>query len=146
MALHFDLTKIEDHESLYEEVTEEKMALAVDETAPPSERGGRLMKEVGTGVFETGWRMKALAFVMIHATIWTGMPGITQENAWEFFERLDMMQQNGDAFLIGTNEEGQRVTIPLTYEHVLRHVGLHTNAAPMDRLTFVERQIEKRRS
>ena len=72
-----------------------------------------------------------------HNLIWTtisiGMGEITEKNAEEFYLRTSMWQRLSDLW---TAEER------LTYEDVLRHIGLHTNVSYETKTKWLNRMYD----
>jgi len=66
---------------------------------------------------------------LIFATLATGLRGITKENAAKFWARISLYEKLYGAFLRDTNEKGEPVDEPLTYQNVLDHIGLSTNVS-----------------
>lgn len=81
-----------------------------------------------------------------NALIWACMavdlPGITEENAPEFFARLRFTEELSGAFLIRAEVDGVRPSGKdafFTPEEVLAHVGLKANVSKMARAAWLKK-------
>lgn len=67
--------------------------------------------------------------MLIWCTLFTGIGGLTERTASEFYARVHWMEKTQGAFLRGTDPEtGDLVAAPLTIEDVIKRIGLKTNA------------------
>jgi hypothetical protein len=116
MALTYDLTKVEDWETKYPNVVT-KNYKGKDEYA-----------------------MNPVTNIIIFGTIITGIRDLTEKTANEYFTRLKMSElASGDGYL--RNGDGPR---GITYQEVLDHIGLHTNASDITKAKFnsnISRQL-----
>ena len=108
MALTYDLTKVIDWDTKYPNVVT-KNYKGKDE-----------------------YTMNPITNIIIFGTIITGIRDLTEKTVKEFFTRLKMSElASGDGYL--RNGDGPR---GITYQEVLDHVGLHTNASDITKAKF----------
>jgi hypothetical protein len=116
MALTYDLTKVKDWDMKYPNV---------------------LTKNHKD---EDEYSMNPITNVIIFGTVVTGIRDLTEKTVKEFFTRLRMSELvSGDGYL--RNGSGYR---SITYQEVLDHVGLHTNANDITKAKFnnkISRQL-----
>lgn len=89
-----------------------------------------------------GFKMSVLTRQILNLTLWVGIPNITEATAQEFYERIQVFQDNGDAFLIVEDEDKVCRPYLITLQDVRRYIGLTTNAAPMSREQFLNHYKE----
>jgi hypothetical protein len=80
--------------------------------------------------------------VLIWATIAVDLPGITRENASEFFARLRFTEQQDGPFLIRAEVDGKRPegeAAFVTPEEVVAHIGLTANVSPLSRTKWLNK-------
>jgi len=108
MALTYDLTKVIDWDTKYPNVVT-KNYKGKDE-----------------------YTMNPITNIIIFGTIITGIRDLTEKTVKEFFTRLKMSElASGEGYL--RNGDGPR---GITYQEVLDHVGLHTNASDITKAKF----------
>lgn len=107
MALNFDLSEIENYETLCWTETE----MGRQTLAPVTE---------------------ALSFL----TISVGIHQITEKNAEEFYDRVTQVEKKRGVTLNSVTEDNELQPRPITLDDVLAHVGLRTNASPMTKTQF----------
>lgn len=87
--------------------------------------------------------MNPVTNVLIWATMAVDLPGITEDNAAEFFARLRFTEQlDGPMLIRAEDENGVRpsgVKAFITEEEVLAHVGLACNVSPRTRAQWMKR-------
>jgi len=79
---------------------------------------------------------------LIWATIGVGLPGITRENAAEFFARLRFIERLDGAHLIRAEVDGKRpegYAAFITPEEVVAHIGLTANVTRESRTQWLKR-------
>jgi len=79
---------------------------------------------------------------LIWSTISVDLPGITRDNAAEFYARLRFTERHQGPFLIRAEVDGKRPEGPAAYitkDEVLAHVGLKCNVAPKTRAAWLKR-------
>ena len=110
MALHWNLSKIKDNETVcfYEK------------------DGARAMK----GVTET----------LIWATMIVGLPDITEKNAEEFYFRIRFYERTQGALRTRFSADGEDITpVFVSADEVRKHIGLGTNASRETRPAWIKR-------
>ena len=108
MGLTYDLTKVKDWDTKYPNVVTKNY------------------KD------EDEYSMNPITNIIIFGTIITGIRDLTEKTAKEFFTRLKMSElASGEGYL--RNGDGPR---GITYQEVLDHVGLHTNASDITKAKF----------
>lgn len=122
MALRWDLSAIEDWENVC------MLDAPADEPMAGITKGDRIQNPVTTA--------------LIWATIGVDLPGITRENAPEFYARLRFTEEISGPYLIraevdGVRPEGKAAFI--TPEEVLAHVGLTANVSEMKRAAWLKK-------
>jgi hypothetical protein len=97
----------------------------------------------GHGVKAGEMVMNPITNALIWATISVDLPGITRENAAEFYARLRITECIFGAFLIraedenGKRPEGEAAFI--TMNEVIDHIGLTCNVSPTSRTKWLKR-------
>lgn len=123
MALHYDLTKIKDSDSVC------FLVAPADEPTRGITKGDRIINP--------------LTEVLIWATIAVDLGQITAENAGEFFARLRFTERLDGPFLIrAVGEDGKRpegAAAFITEDEVLAHVGLSCNVTPRSRSAWLKK-------
>jgi hypothetical protein len=79
---------------------------------------------------------------LIWSTISVDLPGITRDNAAEFYARLRFTEKFMGPFLIRAEVDGKRPEGPaafITKDEVNAHVGLKCNVAPKSRAAWLKR-------
>lgn len=79
---------------------------------------------------------------LIFSTMAVDLPGITRENAGEFFARLRFIERLDGARLIRAEVDGKRpegAAAFITEDEVLAHVGLSTNVSPLSRARWLKK-------
>jgi hypothetical protein len=118
MALHYDLTGIENNKELWEESSKD-------------EDGKQL------------YRLNPLTDMFIWFTMFVGIPEITAKNAEKFFARISFIESLKRPFLAVKDEEtGEEATRPITLEDVKRHIGLKTNASTLTKAQFLKKELK----
>lgn len=84
---------------------------------------------------EIGARTRTLLL----STMSIGIPDITKKNVDEVFLRLCMLERVYGVAVHRTDDEGNRVDIPITREVVEKHIGLSTNADTLSETAFNKR-------
>ena len=116
MALTYDLTKVKDWDTKYPNVVTKNY------------------KD------EDEYSMNPITNIIIFGTIITGIRDLTAKTVKEYFTRLKMSElASGDGYL--RNGDKYR---GITYQEVLDHVGLHTNASDITKAKFnnnISRQL-----
>ena len=108
MGLTYDLTKVKDWDTKYPNVVTKNY------------------KD------EDEYSMNPITNIIIFGTIITGIRDLTEKTVNEFFTRLKMSElASGEGYL--RNGDGPR---GITYQEVLDHVGLHTNASDITKAKF----------
>ena len=108
MGLTYDLTKVKDWDTKYPNVVTKNY------------------KD------EDEYSMNPITNIIIFGTIITGIRDLTEKTVKEFFTRLKMSElASGEGYL--RNGDGPR---GITYQEVLDHVGLHTNASDITKAKF----------
>ena len=108
MALTYDLTKVENWDTKYPNVVTKNY------------KG------------EDEYAMNPITNIIIFGTIITGIRDLTAKTAKEYFTRLKMSElASGDGYLRNGDEYRG-----ITYQEVLDHVGLHTNASDITKAKF----------
>lgn len=82
---------------------------------------------------------RAITDALLYLTISAGVAEITEKNALEFFERVNILETLHGVFVHKDNGESFDA-YHITPADIRRRIGLHTNAAPMTRARF-ERNI-----
>jgi len=122
MSLRWDLSKVKDHDSVcFFEAPEDDPLHGVS-------KGDRVIHPVTN--------------VLIWATIAVDLPGITKENAGEFFARLRLTEKIDGPFLIRAEVDGVRPTGDaafVTPEEVVAHIGLKCNVTPKPRMQWLKK-------
>lgn len=108
MSLNWDLTKVRDFESLWEEVDE----------------GPRQGK---------GQKLKPFAESVIWATIMTDLGEVTAKNVEEWDFRLRALEMIGSTNMIEWSDDKIRRECNPTREHIERMIGLRVNVASVSR-------------
>tara|TARA_Y100000310_G_scaffold183473_1_gene183623 strand:+ start:2438 stop:2920 length:483 start_codon:yes stop_codon:yes gene_type:complete len=132
MALTWDVTKVENYNENFP---------SVFRTDPPTE----IWNQDGTEVVQTieheereCWH--PVTEVLVWSLIGIGMSSITSDNVDEVYTRLEMYGHvYGNEVL--RNSEG--VGRGLTYEEVVKHIGMTTNATPLTKVKFKNRISER---
>ena len=122
MALRWNLENVANHDEVC------FITAQADEPMNGIKAGDRLMNPVTN--------------VLIWATIAVDLPGITEENAAEFFARLRFTERMDGPFLIRAEVDGKRPTGEaafVTEEEVLAHVGLTANVTAKTRAQWLKR-------
>ena len=86
--------------------------------------------------------MSPVTNALIWSTIAVDLPGITEDNAGEFFARLRLWERTFGAFLIRAEVDGKRpegAAAFITEAEVLAHVGLTCNVSPVSRAKWLKR-------
>lgn len=81
---------------------------------------------------------RTLTDTLIWATMFVGIPTITENNAKEFYARLRLME-----LLNGTFVSQKGKAYYLTLEDVERRVGLTTNAISLTRAQFLKSKVNR---
>ena len=95
------------------------------------------------GITEGDRMMNPLTNALIWSTIAVDLPGITRENAPEFFARLRFTERLDGPFLIraegpdGKRPEGEDAF--LTVDEVIDHIGLTANVTPKSRSAWLKK-------
>ena len=122
MALHCNLEDIADHEVVcFIEAT-------ADDPNHGVTKGDRLLNPVTEA--------------LIWATIAVDLPGITRENAGEFFARLRFTEQTDGPMLIRAEVDGERpkgYDAFITAREVIAHIGLTANVSPLSRAKWLSK-------
>lgn len=115
MALHWDLSRIKDQETLcWWTATEDN---------------------ISAGVAKGEQGLKAVTEALIWHTMGLGLGRITEQNVEEFWLRLQLYEK-----LHGyTVYDAKAKPRPLTWEEVTAHIGLRTNASTLTRGTWVRK-------
>lgn len=79
---------------------------------------------------------------LIFATMIVGMGEITEKNAAEFWDRLDLIQHLNGPLMDGTDSEGKSTPVAVTFEDVQNHIGLRTNVALETWAKFLKRNVD----
>lgn len=140
MALSYDLSKIENFETLcHDTMTEaeaeeagttfEKLLKETTFFGPRwSELEGISELEVLSGKERKLVRMSMVTHSLIFATISIGIGEIAEDTEVEFYARLALMRKVRGPMLHVTGENGEAVPRPITIDEVRAHRGLTTNA------------------
>jgi hypothetical protein len=86
--------------------------------------------------------MSPVTNTLIWATIAVDLPGITEENAGEFFARLQIWESIFGAFMIRAEVDGVRpegAAAFITRDEVIAHIGLTCNVSPVSRAKWLKR-------
>lgn len=93
-----------------------------------------------------GWKVVApVTDALIHHTMSAGMGLITAANAEEFFARVAAAEERLGVTVAFNDPEKGIVERPLTLEDVRAHIGLRTNASPLNKTQF-RQSLEARAS
>ena len=128
MALHWNLTDIENHEELCWDTRK------LSDLAPEEKRHYRLDEEAGTAT-----RMNAITESLIFITMGVGMGEITEANWQEFAHRVALSQLLNGPYLTawdGDEVRGQYITD----DDVKAHIGLKCNVGQEPWRKWVTRQ------
>lgn len=109
MSLNWNLTKVENHETKCFKIA------TYDDAWRGIKKGERVLNDV--------------TYTLIFGTIAAGLRGITAANADKFWARISAYEKLYGAFIRGTNDKGEPVDEPLTYQDILDHIGLSTNVS-----------------
>ncbi len=132
MALHWDLTKIEN----YKEVCWQRKT-------EPFGQWESLEQMVNSGQWY--WsddkdhvrQMHPITDALIWGSMSIGMGEITEKNHEEVFLRYDMQRRIFGARLRRWDEdEGKAVDVPITLEHIRSHIGLWMNVSKMSKAQY----------
>jgi len=86
--------------------------------------------------------LNPLTNALIWATMGVGLPGITRENAAEFWARLRFIERLDGAHLIRAEVDGKRpegYAAFITPEEVVAHIGLTANVTRESRTQWLKR-------
>lgn len=122
MALTWDISEVKDFENVC------FMEAPADEPMAGITKGDRVMNPVTNA--------------LIWATIGVDLPGITEEDAAEFYARLRFTEEISGPYLIRAEVDGVRPSgrdAFITIEEVLAHVGLKANVSKMARAAWLKK-------
>jgi len=94
------------------------------------------------GITEGDRMLNPVTNALIWATIGVGLPGITRENAAEFFARLRFIERLDGAHLIRAEVDGVRpegYAAFITPEEIVAHIGLTANVTRESRTQWLKR-------
>ncbi len=89
-------------------------------------------------------RMNPITHSIIFATMAVDLGEITEKNALDFFERLDVIQREAGGMLFD-HRDGKRVPYYITRDEVIAHIGLKTNVPNMKRSAWDKKQAKFKR-
>lgn len=87
---------------------------------------------------QKGRQIKAMTEHLIWATMFVGMPEITEVNHQEFYRRIHLWEEKNGA-QVHEHNEGETTDIFVSLDDVKAHIGLYTNASRMSPKQFLER-------
>jgi hypothetical protein len=122
MALSWDVSDVKNHDSVCFFWAPE------DDPSHGVSKGDRLLNPVTN--------------MLIWATISVDLPGITKQNAGEFFARLRLTEKIDGPFLIRAEVDGVRPkgeAAFVTPEEVVAHIGLKCNVTPKSRTAWLKK-------
>lgn len=96
------------------------------------------------GIAEGDRMMNPVTNVLIWATIGVDLPGITRENAAEFYARLRFTERIDGPFLIRAEVDGKRPegsAAWITPEEIIAHIGLTANVTKKSRAQWLKRFV-----
>lgn len=146
MSLNFSLEEVKNYKDLYVDdgymevpvwqigilddgehywVSENGDYRAATETEVEAAREGKV------DLYTRGYRLNSVTEALIWSSIPVGIPRITEENANEFFRRIQRIEEGGA--LMATADLG---SLYFTWDDIVRHIGLRTNVAPVTKRTF----------
>lgn len=109
MSLNWNLSKIADCDNVCFEIAQ------ADDTWHGVKKGDKVLT--------------TKTYTLLMLTMAVGLRGITDANKLKFWERLHFLQTLDGAFMTGTNDKGERIDVPFTYDDVVQHIGLSVNVS-----------------
>lgn len=131
MALHFDLSKIANRETLCQ--------------VPDLDENGIQRKDKDGDLLYT---FSPVTNILVMGTMFIDMGEITKENWRDFYTRLHMVELLGGVFLYETETQpdGRKTPKerPITIEDVKAHIGLKCNVATVPWKRWLKHKTEQR--